>query len=71
VNSLRHNCSGCWAAYNTLTDEKYMYFILNPSVPNVDENTGTHMSMMEGITLKYHYCMIEGFWRYIKTAVDS
>jgi hypothetical protein len=35
----------------------------------VDENTGAHKSMMEKLTLKDHW-LIEGSWRYIKTALD-
>jgi hypothetical protein len=66
VDSLRHNYSDCWAAY-----ERYMHFTLNHSVMIVDESAGTHGSMMEGLMLKYHYCVIEGSWRCIKTAVFS
>jgi hypothetical protein len=36
---------------------------------NVDDSTGTHVNMMEKLTLKDHW-FIEGFWRYIKTALD-
>jgi len=50
--------SDCWAAYNSLREERYIHFTVNHSITFVDQTTGAHTNT------------IESTWKHVKVLLS-